>query len=210
MEYAEKQLIQVNQSALMTEARSVMSPHLGMIIGAFVVYLIVSGLSGLIPLGSLLIGGPMALGLAYFTLNISRDRNPELGNIFEGFKHFGTAFVTYLLMGLGVLCAMILLIIPGFIVAMGWSQAYYIISDEPEISAVDALKKSWHMMDGYKMDIFILMLRFIPWMLLCILTLGLGLLYVWPWMSVTFAKYHDEISNKSSAREMDIIDHLID
>jgi len=213
MDYAETQLVKVNQPSIMKESRDNMSGNLGLIIGAIFVYFIISAVSGIIPfgLGSLAIGGPMALGLAYFALNISRGKPVEISNIFEGFKNYGTAFVAYLLMALGVLAGMILLIVPGIILALGWSQMWYIISDEPDISAVDALKKSWDMMNGRKMDIFILSLRFIPWIFLGLLALGLGLLYVIPWMSVTFAKYHDQISGKlNSAGEMDIMDHLVE
>lgn len=210
MDIAEKQLAHINQPALMSNARTKLTGKLGMAIGAFFVYMIVSILSSIIPFGSFLISGPMTLGLAYFALNIARDKSPEVGNIFEGFKNFGTAFVTYILYMLGVVFAMILLIVPGIILAFGWSQAWYIIADEPEISAVDALKKSWHMMDGYKVDIFVLSLRFIPWILLSILTLGIGLFYVWPWMITTHADYHDQISGKYNGGELDIMDHLIE
>jgi len=209
MDYAEKQLVEINQPQLMSEARVDLSKNLGMIIGAMFVYFFIIGVAGIIPFGSLLIGGPMTLGLSIFVLNISRDNNPDFSNIFDGFKNFGTAFVTYLLMMLGIIVGFILLIVPGILLTFGWSQAYYIISDEPDISAVEALKKSWEMMDGNKMDLFVLMLRFIPWILLCILTLGLGLLYVAPWAYVTFAKYHDQISGKVSS-EMDIMDHLVE
>ena len=69
---------------------------------------------------------------------------------------------------------MVLLIIPGIIVALGFSMTYYIIVDDPEISFQDALEKSWKLTDGNKIELLELNLRFIPWYLLGLLCLIVG------------------------------------
>ncbi|GHT57847.1 hypothetical protein FACS18945_2990 [Bacteroidia bacterium] len=87
----------------------------------------------------------------------------------------------------------LLLIIPGIIAAISYSMTFYIIADDPAISAMDAINKSKKMMYGYKMKYFCLSLRFLGWALLCILTLGIGFLWLMPYIQVTFAKFYDDL-----------------
>ncbi|MCK4562131.1 MAG: DUF975 family protein [Flavobacteriaceae bacterium] len=53
-------------------------------------------------------------------------------------------------------------------------MTFYIIADDPNIEAMDAIDKSKKMMDGHKLQYFYMCLRFIGLALLCILTLGIG------------------------------------
>lgn len=89
---------------------------------------------------------------------------------------------------------MILLIIPGIVKSIAYSQAYYIYRDALDhghgISYLDAITQSRYLMNGHKMDYFILSLSFIGWMLLVIITCGIALLYVQPYFSLTFANFY--------------------
>jgi uncharacterized membrane protein len=141
----------------------------------------------------LIIGGPLALGAAIFSLSISRGREARLEQIFQGFNNFGTALVAYLLVLVYVLLWTLLLIIPGIIAALGYSMVFYILADEPGTPPQDALRKSKSMMNGYKAKLFYLGLRFFLLALLCILTLGIGFLWLIPYVHVTMAKFYDDI-----------------
>lgn len=214
MDYSEKQLIQIpSQGQLMSTARNSLSGKWGIAVPGFLIYAVILGVAGIIPMGSILIAGPFALGFAIFSLNFSRDRNPEISNIFDGFKNFGNALAAYIIMSLIIGLGLILLIIPGIILALGLSQTMFILADEPEIGPVEALKKSWEMMKGYKADYFVLGLYFIPWALLCILTLGIGILWLGPWMQVTYAHFYDALRGGASSdgwEEDDISKHLVE
>jgi uncharacterized membrane protein len=142
---------------------------------------------------TLIIGGPFALGAAIFSLSISRGKEARLEQIFQGFNSFSTAFIAYLLVILYVLLWALLLIVPGIIAALGYSMTFYILADDPLIKPQDALKKSKSMMDGYKLKLFYLVLRFFLLALLCILTLGIGFLWLIPYVHVTMAKFYDDI-----------------
>jgi uncharacterized membrane protein len=142
---------------------------------------------------TLIIGGPLALGAAIFSLSISRGKEPRLEQLFLGFNNFATAFVTYLLLLLYVFLWTLLLIVPGIIAALGYSMTFYILADDPMIKPQDALKKSKSMMDGYKTKLFYLCLRFFLLALLCILTLGIGFFWLIPFIHVTMAKFYDDI-----------------
>ena len=167
-------------------------------VGTFFLYTIILGVPNAIPvLGSivaLIIGGPMALGLAIFVLSISRGKDANLEQIFQGFHKFGNSLGAYLLMVLFILLWSLLLIIPGIIAAFSYSMTFFILADDEEnIGAMDALNKSKGMMMGHKGKLFCLSLRFIGWALLCILTAGIGYFWLAPYMEVSFAKFYDDI-----------------
>jgi uncharacterized membrane protein len=143
---------------------------------------------------TLILAGPMALGAAIFSLSISRGKEARLEQIFNGFTNFSTAFITYILLFVIILLWTLLLIIPGIIAALGYSMTFYIIADDPTIKPQEAMKKSKAMMNGHKVKLFYLFLRFFLLALLCILTLGIGFLWLIPFCHVTLAKFYDDVS----------------
>ena len=163
-------------------------------VGVILVAGIIAAIASCIPFGSFLISGPLALGITGYFLRVSRNGDAILNDMFAGFKNFGNALLANLLVGLLTALAMILLIVPGVIVACGYAQVNRIMHDNPSMSGTDAMKASWQLMDGKKMDYFILNLSFIGWALLCILTVGIGFLFLSPYISVTNGKFYDEIS----------------
>jgi uncharacterized membrane protein len=80
----------------------------------------------------------------------------------------------------------LLFIIPGIIKALAYSQCMYMIADNPAVKVRDALKISIKMTNGYKGAIFVMGLSFLGWALLCVLTLGIGFLWLAPYMNASF------------------------
>ena len=191
---------------LMRMAKDSLKGKWGLAIGTFVVYLMIVGAMSAIPilgpLASLFISGPMALGIVMFALSFSRDEDARLEQIFDGFKNYGTALGAYWLMVLYIFLWMLLLIIPGIIAALSYSMTFYIIADEPTIGASAAIDKSRKMMDGYKWKYVCLQFRFFGWALLCILTLGIGLLWLIPYMYITMAKFYDDVKQNYNANNI--------
>ena len=190
---------------LMKQAREELAGKWGLAALTFLVYLLITAgiqyIPILGPIAALIIGGPMTLGLIYFVLSISRKKEARLSQIFDGFENFGTALGAYLLVALFVFLWMLLLIIPGIIAAIAYSQTFFIIADNKKISAMDAIRTSKKMMYGYKWKLFCLGLRFIGWILLGILTLGIGLLWVYPYMFVSYAKFYDDIKGSAETEK---------
>ncbi len=196
---------------LMAQARESLKGKWGLAIGTVFVYMLIliaiqlidyvfiyiSGDRSFIGLLiSILITGPFALGLAIFALSLSRNQDAKLSQIFEGFQKYGVAFGAYILQLIFVLLWMILLIIPGIIAAIAYSQTYYILAEDDSIGPLQAITKSKEMMKGNKWKYFCLGLRFIGWGLLCILTLGIGYLWLAPYMMISYAKFYDDIAGK--------------
>jgi uncharacterized membrane protein len=141
----------------------------------------------------LLLGGAFALGIATFSLAIARKESAKLEMIFSGFQYFGKTLGLYLLVILFVILWMLLLIVPGIIAAFSYSLAFYLMSDNPDIGVMEAIDKSKKMMYGYKWKFFRLNLRFFGWFLLGILSLGIGFLWIVPYISVSTAKFYDDV-----------------
>ncbi|MDI9606350.1 MAG: DUF975 family protein [Bacteroidota bacterium] len=184
---------------LMRMAKESLKGKWGIAVGTYVVYVLLSMAAGAIPVaGTLLVGGPLALGFALFILSVSRGQEAEIEQLFKGFERFAVALVAMLLMLLFIGLGMLLLIVPGFILAIAYSMTFFILVDNPDYTAVEALKKSRELMYGYKWKFFCLNLRFIGWFLLAIVTLGIAMLWVSPYMFVSYAKFYDDLlTNKN-------------
>ena len=115
---------------------------------------------------SLIIGGPLELGFSIFLLTFFRKRNVDNTLLFEGFSHFGKAFLLFILMSVKIMLWGLLFVIPGFIAAIRYSQAFFILSDNPDMSANQCIKESCRIMAGNKGRYFYLQLTFIGWFIL--------------------------------------------
>lgn len=170
--------------------------QLGVAFLVFLIYLVVAVASSMIPFGSIFVSGPLAIGMAIFYLKLTTGQDPEVKDVFEGFNNFLQAFVAYFLYTLAVTIGILLLIIPGIIWGFAFSQVFFIMAKDPNIKAIDALKKSKAMMDGHKMNLFLLVLSFIPWVLLGFISLGIGFIWIAPFIYSAQAKFFLEISGE--------------
>ena len=163
----------------------------------FAVYILVwvipQNFEGIGTILSLVFSGPFALGVAIWSLSMSRNNEASTNQIFEGFKNFNTTFTAYLLILFHVVIRLFLLIVPGIVAALSYAMTFYIIADNPDMGAREAMDKSRDMMAGQKEQLFYLCLRFLGLALLCVLTLGIGFLWLMPYANVTMAKFYDGI-----------------
>jgi uncharacterized membrane protein len=142
---------------------------------------------------SFILSGPFILGLVTYFINLKRGNNSKIENIFSGFSNFGSALVLNLLMCIFIFLWTLLLIVPGIIASLRYSMAYYILSDNPDIGAMNALNKSKELMQHNKKKLFSLWISFIGWGLCCILTLGIGFLWLIPYMSLSMVNFYEDI-----------------
>lgn len=148
-------------------------------------------------------GITLVLSLVYavvtwgFTVMLLRNlRDPqfdELGALFDGFRQFGRIFTTLLLQFVYTMLWMLLLIVPGIVKAYSYSMTPYILYDRPDLQRNAAIELSMRMMRGHKMELFLLHLSFIGWFLLCVVTLGIGLLWLIPYVETTVAAFYEDL-----------------
>ena len=181
----------------MKQARESLAGKWGLAVGTFAVYMVITSIIGNLknigPIVSLLVSGPLMLGVCMFSLSISRNTQAQFEQLFWGFKKFGKSLLAYVLVILFVVLWTLLLIVPGIIAAISYSQTFFILADDEMISPSDAMKKSKKIMYGYKWKYLCLGFRFIGWGLLSILSLGIGFLWFFPYAQVSMAKFYDDI-----------------
>jgi len=159
-----------------------------------------NGIAGLI---SLIVSGPLTIGVAYFFIqNIYGNPKISATTPVESCQDgFARKVAGYLWMSLFTFLWTLLLIIPGIIKALSYSMTTYILADCPNVQPKDALKLSMRMMDGHKMDLFMFFLSFIGWGLLTIFTLGLvGIFYAGPYMNSSSAYWYLECRDDALRR----------
>lgn len=123
---------------------------------------------------SFVIEAAFTLGLAMFVLNFIRAGKVSLELLFSGFEKFIKAFLINFIMSIIIFVGLVLFIIPGIIFGLMYSQAYYILADNPELGAIECLRRSRIMMIDNKGYLFGLRLSFIGWALLAAIPLFLG------------------------------------
>ena len=160
------------------------------VILAFIIFWMLNGVGA--P-AIIILGGPLTLGISSFSLAVARNQKVEIEQIFSGFNNFANSLVAYLLMAIFVFLWSLLLIIPGIIKAIAYSQTFFIMSDDSTISGMDAIDKSMAMMNGYKMRYFLLSLLFGLLIVLSGLLLFIPLFWLVPYMYVTFANFYEEL-----------------
>jgi uncharacterized membrane protein len=196
-----------SRNAILTRrARQSLKGNWGLAIGVFLIHILITqAISNLVPvIGPFIvffISAPLTVGLAIVFLNISRDNGPEVGQFFSGFSTFWNALGVYLLTTIFILLWLLLLIIPGIIASLAYSQVYFLLADHPNLAPMDAIESSKVLMKGHKWQYFCLGLRFLGWMLLSILTLGIGLFWVIPYMQTAYAEFYLELRKHQKSQE---------
>lgn len=117
----------------------------------------------------------------------------NVGSLFEGYKRYERVIGTYLLVDLYVSLWTLLFVVPGIIKSISYSQTYYILNDNPMLAYDRAIERSMAMMEGHKWEYFCLAVSFIGWFLLGILTLGIGFLWIMPYVSKTLALFYEDL-----------------
>ena len=149
-------------------------------------------------LGMPLLTMPLTLGFDYASnrLLVEGD-NRAVGNLFrDSFGRWGRKVWGMFLMNFFVSLWSFLLIIPGFIKYYAYALTPYILIDNPELSANQAINLSQKMMKGHKFDMFILHLSFIGWIFLSIFTFGIGLLWLLPYMMTAQAAFYQDVKKE--------------
>ena len=94
------------------------------------------------------------------------------------------------LLGVVIICIALL---ANISVSASYSQAFYLLADNPDMGAMGAIGRSRKIMAGNRWKLFCLGCRFWGWGLLCVPTLGIGLLLLTPYMYVSIAKFYDDL-----------------
>ena len=142
---------------------------------------------------------PLEIGLVMVYLDVTYGDPVEISTLFKGFKMMGKSIALFLWMLLFILLWSCLFIIPGIIKSYSYSMAWYILAENPDMTAREALTESKIIMNGHKFDFFVLQLSFFLWAMLIVVTLGIAAIYVSPYQQLTFTNFYHNIKRQPAA-----------
>lgn len=130
-------------------------------------------------------------GYRFFILN--QTAQPGIGTLLDGFRsgHYVNIVLTMFLRDLFTTLWSLLLVVPGIVKHYEYLMVPYIIAENPAMDYKEAFQISKQMMDGEKMEAFIMDLSFLGWYLLSAVTCGLlAIFYVNPYVQAPFAEMY--------------------
>ncbi len=197
----------ITRAELKANAKSSLKGNWGTAVLVTLIFTVIMGLAGfilgIIPvlglilpiLFSLFVSPALSLGLYSYFMKVARNEVGSVNDLFSKFGLWLKGFVLVFLIGLFTWLWSLLLIIPGIIASYRYSQAFYILLDNPELSPLEAINKSKEMMNGHKMEFFVLQLSFIGWAILAAIPFAIGYLWLMPYVAVTYVNFYKELLN---------------
>ena len=142
---------------------------------------------------------PLTWGYQTLFLGAVRGGEATAKDMFEGYNKelFSRVLTTTLLYYVYVFLWSMLLLIPGCIKAYSYAMTPFILKDNPEMKNNAAIEESMRMMDGHKLELFLLDLSFIGWALLSLLTCGIGFLWLTPYMNMARVNFYEDLKKAS-------------
>ena len=142
---------------------------------------------------------PLTWGYQTLFLGAVRGGEATAKDMFEGYNKelFSRVLTTTLLYYVYVFLWSLLLLIPGCIKSYSYAMTPYILKDNPEMKNNAAIEESMRMMDGHKLELFLLDLSFIGWAILSILTCGIGFLWLVPYMNMARVNFYEDLKKAS-------------
>ncbi len=149
------------------------------------------------------------VGIVFICLQLIRKNQITFNDGFWGFTkdRWLKVITTLLLQSIYTFLWSLLFVIPGIIKSYSYALTPYLIVDNPNLSNNEAISKSKELMDGHKMDLFMLHLSFVLWYVLGIITCGLGFIYVIPYINLSQAAFYSEIIKEGCDKN---IENLMD
>jgi len=176
-------------SDLSVNASSVVGFSIGSALGSSFVFSIIV----------MLFSAGVAVSLAMIFLGVTEGKKPEVADLFKGFGQIWKAIGLMFWMLLFLMLWSLLFVFPAIIKACSYSQCFYIMAKNPDITAKEALNESKKMMAGHKWEYFVLLLSFLGWGILTGLTMGVLIPFTFPYVQTTMANYHKAVSGNLKA-----------
>ena len=191
----------MSRQELKAKAQEQIKGNIGLLFVMMLIVGAVGGLANVIPVvgsiaAAIVIIPAFSIAMVIVYLKLVSGVKPEIAELFQHFNKFWASFKVTFFMGLFTMLWSLLLYIPGIIKGLSYSMSMYILAENPDMPALEAIDRSKKMMDGHKMELFVLMLSFIGWYLLCMVTFGIAAIYVVPYMSATLANFYNNIKGQ--------------
>lgn len=149
---------------------------------------------------NLFVGSFVGMGCYFLFWDVLRGAPVEMKTLGEPFNDYGRYLIGIVLKSVYTVLWTLLLIVPGIVKSISYSMTYYIMRDNPGMNGEEAIRRSMEMMRGHKMQYFLLELSFIGWIILASIPMGLGLIWLIPYISTACAAFYEELKKDYEAR----------
>lgn len=189
--------------SLFTRGWRVFKEHVGVMIAVFILYSLLTGGGALwdwdgwfFDFGQLVmyaIAGPITAGVYMFALRLLRGEEPDLGEMFLGFRAFGRSFGVFVLYSVLMIVGFALLVVPGVYVAVALMPAMFLVLDD-DLGVIDTLQKAWAMTEGHRGAIFLVGLAVVGLNLLGLAFFIVGIVFTGALSLLIGAALYDELA----------------
>lgn len=148
---------------------------------------------------------PLSIAIVWFYLDLVREKNTDISQVFTIYtdvKVMLKVIGASIMVGIFTFLWSLLLLIPGIIKGLAYSQTFMLLKDHPEYSVFEAITESRRRMHGYKWKYFLLNLSFIGWGILCVISLGIGFLWLTPYVYTSNATFYQNLIADTDKKEI--------
>ena len=184
----------LNRPELKSAAKAQIKGRIGILFLCMLLIGLITGAATPLLGAGFIIAPAFSISMIMIYLALIKGVAPEVGDIFKGFSLFGKALWLFVITQFFIFLWSLLFFIPGIIKGIAYSMAPYILAENPDMTAREALSKSKEITHGHKGALFVLALSFIGWVLLTMVTFGIAIIYVGPYMQATYANAYQKLS----------------
>lgn len=149
---------------------------------------------------ALVIGGAIKLGICAFHLNLFHRRKARFLDLFSNFDRLVRGLWMQIVTSFFIFLWTLLFVIPGIIAVYRYAMVPYLLAEFQDLSVMDAMRESKRLMKGNKWRLFCLHFSYIGWMLLCLLTGGIGNLWLSPYTYAGETAFYMMVTGRSYLR----------
>lgn len=139
---------------------------------------------------------PISVGLYSYIIEFIKNDNFNQNLIFEPYERTLNVIGASLLVSLLVMVGCICFIIPGIYLAFSYAMVPYLLATRKDLTITETLELSRKMMDGHKFDYFVLSISFIGWAILVPFTLGILMIWLYPYIMTATTKFFIDIEQE--------------
>ena len=150
---------------------------------------------------ALVIGGCIEMGQATFNLHLMLGQRAVFPDLFSQFHRLGAGIAIVILRSVFVWLWSLLFVIPGIIATYRYAMMPFLMAEFPDLGALDAMRESKRLMQGNKWRLFCLEMSFLGWAFLCMFTLGIGMLWLLPYMASARTAFYLEVTGRSHEQQ---------
>ena len=144
---------------------------------------------------SVCVSAYIQVGIALYCLGVYKGNEVGFSTIFSRFNGL-KPILFMLLLGVAIVLGLILFVVPGIIIALMYSQVFFILAEDPDVGVIEAFNLSNQMMKNNKWQLFMLNLEAFFYLFIGVFTLFIWWAWLIPRYSVAYSGFYLALKNE--------------